>query len=802
MFIEVALPLPLFTTFTYSVPDHLQSLAQPGSRVIVPFKHQRHLGVITGRTEGPLPSFPIKSIACILDRTPALAGEILSLGLWMAEYYMVPVGQALLATLPGSLTRLEEPYYKPTVKGTARRYEKGTLTGELTGSLLSRGRLTLSEVQERPGWYERIEALVSSGEVKGFLPEGKHVAVRRLFSLPGKSLEILLEKCKRSPRQKEVLRLLAEENRPLTEDEITAWTPCSSSTIQAMIRAGLLRVSDQQIDLDLTSHALPDWEGPPLHPLTPDQEEAAGKIRESIRAESFSTFLLQGITSSGKTEIYLHAIADAVEQGRTALYLVPEIALTLAPARRLKALFGSRLAILHSGLNDRERTQEYEKIRKGDIQVVIGPRSAVFAPLQRPALIIVDEEQDAAYKQENAPRYHARDLSIVRARESKGVVILGSATPSLVSRHNADLERYSLVRLNRRIGEATLPAVTITDLRNEPPDPEEHGLVIFSTPLREAMEQTFSAGKQAMLLVTRKGYAPYLMCRLCGMTFPCPACSVNHTVHRRWKVLLCHYCNHRMPIPESCPECGQELLETVGIGTEKVEEKLRQIFPGVRSAVVDRDSMAKRGKLKETLHLFSLGRIQCLIGTQMIAKGHDFPSVTLVGVLTVDQMLNLPDFRAAEHVFTLLTQVSGRAGRGKDPGHVIIQTSFPEHYAVKHAVSQDFDAFYEREIRLRRALKYPPFSHMILLQISATSMKRAELTARDLSVRLRAHSHSGRVIMMGPAPAPLARLRGKHRFQILLRAEHRGVLRAVTRAALGDSLSSNITVDIDPYTFL
>lgn len=802
MNIDVALPVPLYKPFSYRVPDHLKYYAEPGKRVVIPFGKRKMAGFIIGASPDLSPSYKVRTIECILDETPVLIPPVMDLVLWMAEYYMVPPGMAFAAAVPGVYMKPREPGYEATPRLLAARRARDDVEKEVKEEFSRKGRLTLSDVQARPGWLEKVMELAREGSILTRRPEGKKVYFRKLYRLRPGNVQTLLEKCKRSPKQTEIITLLSHEKRPLTREEICAWASCSPSTVRTMARQGILQMSEQRIHLPLQSHTPHPWQGPLLHTLTPEQQTVFENIAEHFDRGAFHVSLIQGVTSSGKTEIYLHAIARAIEQGNTALYLVPEIALTFLPTRRLAALFGNRVSILHSGMNERERTQEFERIRRGESSVVVGPRSAVFSPLKNLKLIIVDEEQDTAFKQENAPCYHGRDTAVMRGKIEGASVLLGTATPSLESRYNVEKGRYEHHLLTRRIGDSALPEVEIVDNRKEEPGEEDQGQIIFSERLKDLMRETFEREQQAILLVTRKGYAPILLCRFCGHNFPCPACSVSHTFHRDRNLLICHYCNHRLRPPATCPECGGALLESIGFGTEKVAERFEEEFPGVPFAVVDRDHTSRRGRLKEILHRFSTKEYRCLIGTQIVAKGHDYPGVTLVGVLTVDQMLTFPDFRNGERAFGLLTQVAGRAGRGDAPGRVVVQTSYPSHYAVRHAVRQDYESFYAREIKLRRALHYPPTHPMILCTITGTQKGRAETLAGEFAGKLHSHRLARRVSILGPSPAALHRLRGRYRYSIMVRGERRGDVRAVVRETLGDHLSTQIMLDVDPYYFL
>ena len=578
----------------------------------------------------------------------------------------------------------------------------------------------------------------------------------------------------------------------------------SAAVLGALVRKGIVRIERRPrrhtLDAFLAGLDAADV-GEIRHSV--EQQSAIAAVKAALG--TFAPFLLEGVTGSGKTEVYIEAMREVVRGGEQALLLVPEISLTPVFAARLKERFGERIAILHSNLSPSERYDQWWRARRGEVDVAIGPRSALFTPFQRLGLIVVDEEGDGAYKQDETPRYNARDLAVVRAQLRNIPIVLGSATPSLESRDNAARGKYTLLRLTKRVEARPLPDADVIDLRRERAEKEDRGFVIFSTPLKSALQETFAAGEQAIILINRRGYAPYLLCRECGHDFRCRDCSVTMTVHRRAGVLLCHYCGLRRPIPSKCPLCGGEVLQPIGFGTEKVEERFRRDFPEIAVDVLDRDSTRRRGALVRILERFRSGKTQALIGTQMLSKGHHFPNVTLTAVLSADSILGSPDFRSAEKTFYLLTQVAGRAGRGERRGRVLIQTAFPTHYAIQHALQHDYESFYESEIQFRRTFHYPPVTSMIAILFrgaNATSVERAATEiGRMLEGPIAAVSGAR---MQGPAPAPLARIKGVYRYQILLRSPQRVALRrAVETVMIGRKWHGvDVAIDVDPINIL
>ncbi|HUO86613.1 MAG TPA: primosomal protein N', partial [Thermoanaerobaculia bacterium] len=535
--------------------------------------------------------------------------------------------------------------------------------------------------------------------------------------------------------------------------------------------------------------------------LRPDQASAVTALEEAIAGRRYEPFLLTGMTGSGKTEVYLRAIEAALAGGRGASILVPEIALVPALARAAEQRFGRDLAILHSNLASAERHQEWERIRRGEARVVLGPRSALFAPLADLGLVIVDEEQDSAYKQESVPRYHARDLALVRARQAEATALLVSATPSLESRHNVDRGRLAPLVLTVRAGQGAMPEGVLVDLRKEAKR-QRPGEVQFSATLRDELAATFAAGEQAILLRNRRGYSPLLLCRACGEDFRCDQCGLPRTFHRRDGSLLCHYCGSRRPVPDACPSCREEALEAIGAGTERVEEDFAALFPGVPVAVLDRDAVRRAGSAAAVLERFARGDAQVLLGTQMVSKGQHFPHVALAAVLSADSYLGFPDFRAVERTYNLLVQLAGRAGRGDRPGRVVIQTFHPDHYAIRAALTHDDAAFAEEEMRFRRLFHYPPFTRMVQLLIRDRDRARGAAAAGELAAALRRESVAGEVRISGPAPAPLERLQGRWRFQLLVRTASSQRLHDLLHRALPASPGAELTVDVDPHHLL
>ena len=707
-----------------------------GARVHAALGKRTVTGVVTGHVDSAPEGIAAKEIADVLDEEAFVPPDVIALAQWVAEYYACGAGDAISAAMPPRAWEVGRPSPFRTV-----RVAHLTAQGHDTRS----GQVTVSGDRQR----EAIALL-------GAAPEG-------------------------------------------IETPDLARRGVAAGTLKRLAAAGLVSFTHRQIDRDPFGHASRDATRGAVT-LTAEQSAALDRLTAMTAAGQFATALLHGVTGSGKTEIYLRLARTVADSGRGVVMLVPEIALTPAISGAFRAIFGERVAIQHSGLSDGERHDQWHRIRRGRVDVVVGTRSAVFAPVQRLGLVIVDEEHDSSYKQEESPRYNGRDVAVMRARTAGAVAVLGSATPSLESFHNAETGRYTLISLEKRVLDRPMARVSVVDMRSEyataGPD------VVISGPLTAAIRDRLERREQAMVLLNRRGFATSIFCRQCGETFDCPNCSVTLTVHRAAKRARCHYCGYSTRLPSACAACAGQFLEHVGFGTERVEAELAALFPGARIARVDRDTIRRRGAITSLLKRFSAGQIDILVGTQMIAKGHDFPQVTLVGVVSADIGLGLADFRAAERTFQLLTQVAGRAGRGEVAGEAIVQTLHPSHYTIRHACQQDYRAFYDDEIKFRRAMRYPPAVALINAVIRAPSIGAALGDAADIVKALSTSVEPFRVL--GPAPAPLSRLKGEHRTQFFMKGSQRGAMRKALLAALEarPEIKRRTTIDVDPMSVL
>jgi primosomal protein N' (replication factor Y) len=810
---NVALPVPLRTLFTYSIPTHLREIIRPGTRVQVPFRKKSLIGVVIDLPTTAPQDTKIRDITKSIDHTPAITPKLIELGQWIANYYLAPVGEVFRAMLPPPTEIRTQRLIAIT---TAGRDAASSLSGgELTHGLATNEVAFLSKLAatKDPLPYSaaarfkidaaaidrlRKQNLIELREsLLGRKPKTQRVVAWKTQS-PSENAQALDEKTAR-------VRDQLIERGPLPLPHILKLANVSRAIIDRMLRANLLESWEERIDP--ADDPFDSGYEAPAHELNPGQESAFNAIKSRFELGEFGTLLLYGVTGSGKTEVYMRAVQETLARGKTAIVLVPEIALTLWVGRQCRAWFGARfegVAVLHSALSDVERAREWWRVRNGEARVVVGTRSAVFAPLENLGLIIVDEEQESSYKQEETPRYHGRDVAIVRAKLENAIALLGSATPSLETYHHARSGKYELLTLAARVANRSMASVEIIDMREDFQRTHQAGPI--STALHAGITECLKHGTQALVLINRRGYSWSVMCRSCGASVQCVNCSISMTFHKARNRLECHYCGSIQSVPKVCPKCQSKYVYFFGEGSEHLEERLRKEFPGARIARLDRDTARTKRQYQETLGAFAGGAIDILVGTQMLAKGHDFQRVTLVGVISADSSLHLPDFRAAERTFQLLTQVAGRAGRGDLPGRVLIQTYYPEHYAIQDAVRQDYASFFEREMHFRRMMQYPPFTSLANVIIRDSNLDKAIRYSRLLSEYF--SPNDGKTLrVLGPATAPLARLKTEHRFQFLLKSPRRSVLTTVLSGALPYADSKEIPqtailVDMDPLNLL
>jgi primosomal protein N' (replication factor Y) len=778
----------------------------PGARVLVPLGSRLLTGVVLGGMDSPTEG--IKDLIDVLDGDPFLPPEVVRLVEWAADYYACGVGEALASAMPPRAWIESERHARLTDTGRARAAEEKGLRREILDHLASGKPARVDALVTRSGAHAAVAALERDGLVEITRPlKGSASAFRtvRVATLTAQGHEFAAGRelvpagggrVALGVKQQLAIEKLQHAADGIETSALTA-QGVGPATLKRLVEQGLVAIHRQRVERDPFEQAaaMPIAARVPVK-LTLEQQDAFERLRDWLEPGSFHCALLHGVTGSGKTELYLRLAERVHRSGRGALLLVPEIALTPAVAALFRGAFGERVAIQHSGLSDGERHDQWQRIRRGDVDVVVGTRSAVFAPVKNLGLVIVDEEHDGSYKQEEAPRYHGRDVAVVRARQAGALAVLGSATPSMESFHNARAGRYQLVSLQRRVLDRPLADVRIVDMRAEyaanGPD------VILSAALAGGLRDRLERREQAIVLLNRRGYATVVFCRQCAHTLECPNCSVSLTVHKAIQRARCHYCNYSIRVPATCVRCGGEFLEQLGFGTERVEAEITTLMPEARVARVDRDTIRRRGAVTHLLSRFAAGELDVLVGTQMIAKGHDFPRVTLVGVISADVGLGMADFRAGERTFQLLTQVAGRAGRGELRGEAIIQTLYPNHYSIRRACTQDYGAFFEEEIDFRRRMQYPPVVALINVIVKARTREAAMSDAAELVGGMRWGGEPYRVL--GPAPAPLSRLKGEHRAQFFVKGTHRSAMRKSLLAVLDQrpDLRRRTIVDVDP----
>jgi primosomal protein N' (replication factor Y) len=835
VYCEVALPVPLDRTFTYAA--RAEQRPQRGARVIAPFRNEKLIGVVTGLSAKAPVDFEARYLEAVLDEEPLLSDPLLKLAEWMAQYYLAPLGEVLRGMLPLMAEVRRTVYYRITDLG--RDVLADCVEGESGDSQVSNARPgapiqgVLGGMAKRRGKLSKEEQDLEH-RVLLRLAEGEPVKVSTLRTATAATLPVLAglvrkkwiaretAAAERDARRTERFAVLVPETRlpTLTQKQQAILAELAanggelalaelrkrdlpSSTLQTLVRRGLVRIEERAAAFHLGGLA-PET-GP--YRLNETQTEALAGL--TVALGGFQPFLLHGVTGSGKTAVYMAAMQRALDRGLSSILLVPEIGLTPQTVGLLDGAFGSKVALLHSALTPEERSEQWRRIRRGDAPIVVGTRSAIFAPAPNLGLILVDEEHDQSYKQEETPRYNARDVAVVRAKLEGAVVVMGSATPSLESWQNAVQGKYTCIEMRDRVMNRPLPAVELVDMRQEFQETGKEQL--FSRALVEQTQVALDRGEQALILLNRRGYSFAVICRACGEKLECQNCAISLTHHKppaedaglahAGQRLECHYCGYQRTVPARCPKCSSEHLYYLGAGSEQGEERLAEIFPGARIGRMDRDTVRGRYDLERLLARLHSGEINLLVGTQMIAKGHDIHGVTLVGVVGCDHSLSMPDFRAAERVFQLMTQVSGRAGRGELPGRVVVQTYYPDHYAILAASTHDYASFVERELKYRRWMHYPPFGVLANVLVQSQKLEEAAGGAAELGKWFQQAAPEG-VRVLGPCTAPIARIKGTYRFHMILKASSRRALNAALRGMLAHAEAAgvprrNLVVDVD-----
>ena len=826
-FCDVALPIPLEMTFTYRVNGQVPVV---GGRVLVPFRTSRLPGVVTALHDRP-PSMEAKTIHAVLDAVPLIDPSLMQLAEWISHYYIAPLGEVLRSMLPLQAEVRRDWSYSITPAGhkalsdsavsgnsgrSKRSIDEQMIEYQVLNHLAQVENVREKSLRSATGASREIlrglqaKRWIAREDVSAVRDARRTIRVAQLVSPANEEASTR----KLNQNQQTIVDYLQKASGPVSLEEIRELN-VPRGTIDTLTRRGLVRIEEQPADFHITS--VPASGQIARENLNASQRSALDAIEASVKEGNFSVSLLHGVTGSGKTAVYLAAMQSVLAQGRSAILLVPEIGLTPAAAANLHRVFGSEVAILHSGLTDDERAEQWHRIHRGDARIVVGTRSAVFAPVSDLALIVIDEEHDSSYKQEETPRYNGRDVAVMRGKLSSAAVVLASATPALETYHNARTGKYKLIELRERVQQRPLPEVEIIDMREEFQQTGEEKF--FSRRLVEEVRGRLEVKEQVMILLNRRGYSAVVLCRSCGEKLQCVNCAVSLTHHKgaispvalgrrvpAGQRLECHYCGYRAAVPKLCPKCGSEHLYFLGAGSEKIEEALQQSFPDARIGRLDRDTVRSRHDFERVLNQLHAGELDLLVGTQMIAKGHDIHGVTLVGVVGADFALGLPDFRAAERTFQLLTQVAGRAGRGSFAGEVVLQTYFPEHYAIRYAALHDYLGFYEQELRYRNWMHYPPFTSVANVLLRSDKLDHALRYAGIVENWVRRTKMDG-VRVMGPAAAPLSRLKNDYRYHFILKTASREQLNRTLRALVANAVQeevprTSIIVDVDPQSLM
>ena len=826
-FCDVALPVPLEMTFTYRVNGQTPVV---GGRVLVPFRTSRLPGVVTALHDR-LPSMEAKTVHSVLDSEPLIDAHLMRLAEWISNYYIAPIGEVLRAMLPLQAEVRRDWSYAITETGRKALYDSAQLGNSgrskrpVTEQMIEYQILDhLSQVESAREHSLRNATGATRDILRGLQAkrwiEREDITAARDASRIVKVAHIVHPSGESTGR-----KLNANQQTILTKLEASGGSALveglrelnvAHGTLGTLVRRGLVRIEERPAEFHVTSVPASSAQIAREH-LSDSQRNALDGIEKSVDERRFSVTVLHGVTGSGKTAVYLSAMQTVLGQGRSAILLVPEIGLTPAAAANLHRIFGEQVAILHSGLTNDERAEQWHRIHRGEARIVVGTRSAVFAPVKDLALLVVDEEHDSSYKQEETPRYNGRDVAVMRGKLSGAAVVLASATPALETYYNAREGKYRLIELRERVQQRALPEVEIIDMREEFQQTGEEKF--FSRRLVEQIRTRLEMKEQVMILLNRRGYSAAVLCRSCGNTLQCINCAVSLTHHKAalspaalarrvpaGQRLECHYCAYRTSVPRLCPKCGSEHLYFLGAGSEKIEEALQQSFPDARIGRLDRDTVRTRHDFERVLNQLHNGELDLLVGTQMIAKGHDIHGVTLVGIVGADFGLGLPDFRAAERTFQLLTQVAGRAGRGNFAGDVVLQTYFPEHYAIRYAALHDYLGFFEQELRYRKWMHYPPFTSVANLLLRSDKLDHAMRYAGIVHNWIN-RTRLGGIRIMGPAAAPLSRLKRDYRYHFILKSPSREKLNATLRALVANAVAedvprTSIVADVDPQSLM
>ncbi|NIA28377.1 MAG: primosomal protein N' [Actinobacteria bacterium] len=823
IYAEIVFPIPINHPYTYIIPERFKEEVVPGVRALVPFGPRKTTGFIVNRVS-ETDVKELKEIEEVLDPIPLFTPEVLRLAKWIADYYLCGWGEVLKAALPAGI-HLDSEKVIRLVRDNPRELweslqQRAPKQAEIIRALMIENPLSMSKLKRKigPNPYTSLKSLRQAGHVRMELSM-PNARVRKKYEitvlLSDKMSEYKIRELadsvrSKAPKQAACLDfLLAYPNRIFTRTELAREAKVSSDVVKGLADRGIIELQQNEVWRDYYSEM--DVKPPKILTLNADQKAALTAIRNKLDAREFAPFLLHGVTGSGKTQVYIEAIHHVLALGRTAIVLVPEIALTPQIVSRFRSHFGEKVAVFHSRMSPGERYDSWRRTWEGRHKIVIGPRSAIFAPMKNIGLIVVDEEHELSYKQTDmTPRYNARDIAIIRANIDKAVVVLGSATPAVESYYNAKIGKYKLLKMPRRIDDVPMPEIQIVDMKREPKITGRKAPIIFSRLLRQKIDEKLSKGEQIIIFQNRRGFATFLQCKACGYVAKCDNCDITLTYHLRGHILKCHYCGLTRRAPEVCPKCSGSDIFFKGVGTQRIEEELKELFPGVKAIRMDLDTTRGKRAHDKILSQFGKGEYQILLGTQMVAKGLDFPNVTLVGVISADTELFFPDFRAGERTFQLLTQVSGRSGRKDKLGEVIIQTFSHDHYSLYYTKKHDYESFFNTEMSDRRDLGYPPYSRIINILFKGENEDSVIRVAEGIA-GLVPKEHDFK--MLGPAPAPISKIQGNYRWQILfmsLKHQDAGSKRMKTaiRTALSEfkkkhrSKKVTLSIDVDPVSIL
>ena len=832
-FIDVAVELPMDAVFTYTVSADLSNQVEVGKRVLVPFGKRVVTGFCLGfRERSDIKG--VKEILDVLDEEPLFDERRLKFFQWMASYYFAPIGEVLSLICPRGINIKSQRYLYATEQGKDHKEDTSTLADDLLEVIKKRNGISLASLIrlfKGKSVYSAIYRLKNAGLIREEMEiKSKSGAKIETFVLPIQEPKSAFPNFTKAPIQAKIIGYLSQKGETslkLLRKEFGS----IDAAVKKLEQKGLVSLIQKQTQRDPLEDTIPL---PVLHKPTDEQEKAISAICQGLTNKSFTPLLLYGVTGSGKTFVYLKALEQAVKLGRQAIFLVPEISLTPWPVKYLTALFPGRVAVLHSGLSDGERYDEWNRIKNGKVDIVIGARSAIFAPLKNPGIIVVDEEHESSYKQEEGVKYHARDLSLMMGKMFNLVVVLGSATPCVETFYNAKNGKITPLHLTKRVEERPMPEIELVDMRDRSQKPETRSQKmekpdkeIISEKLKNLMIENHRLGYQTILFLNRRGFSNFLICNDCGHNFQCLNCSVSLTLHKsshppfvgtdfksvprgQVGILKCHYCDMSMPIPDRCPQCQSAQVKPIGVGTEQLEEEVRRILKKARIARMDRDTTRKKRSHHKILDAVDKGEVDVLVGTQMVAKGHHFPNVALVGIVSADTSINIPDFRSSERTFQLITQAAGRAGRGDILGTVIVQTLNPDHFCLRMAAEQNYEAFFEEELTNRQGLFYPPFSRLALLRFEGGKVEAVEGAAKNakrFADKLLENGFNKEITVLGPVPAFLSKLQGKYRWQMLLKGKSAKSIQEFIRNILKCTRETSnnrvkLVVDVDPISTL